>query len=96
MTALFSGFNYNGGVYHGWNSILCNAWDINWKTTIRKFNTFVEHGFSVEQKIRSDNKGTSVFTCDKKEDMYLLHLMFIKNKGHRDFVTTINESMNKY
>jgi hypothetical protein len=65
MTALFSGFNCNGGLHHGWNSMLCNAWDINRKTTIRKFNTFVEHGFSVEQKDRSD-KGTSVFTCDKK------------------------------
>jgi hypothetical protein len=65
VTALFSGFNCNGGVHHGWNSMLCNAWDINRKTTIQKFNTFVEHGFSVKQKDRSD-KGTSVFTCDKK------------------------------
>jgi hypothetical protein len=29
MTALFSGFNCNGGAYHGWNSMLCNAWNIN-------------------------------------------------------------------
>jgi hypothetical protein len=65
MTALFSGFNCNGGVHHSWNSMLCNAWDINWKTTIRKFNTFIEHGFSVEQKVRLD-KGSSVFTCDNK------------------------------
>jgi hypothetical protein len=65
MTALFSGFNCNGGPCHGWNSMLCNAWDVNRKTTIRKFNTFVEHGFSAERKTRSD-KRTSIFNCDNK------------------------------
>jgi hypothetical protein len=65
MSFLMLSYSPTAGINKGWMKYIRHAFNISENCHIKIFQRFINNGFILERKVRKD-KGTSVFTCDKK------------------------------
>jgi hypothetical protein len=95
MSFLMSSYSATAGIHKGWMKYMRHAFDISEKSHVNIFQCFINNGFILERKVRKD-KGTSVFTCDKKGSRYSLHTIHIKSIGTHSFVKIMTDFLRQY
>ena len=69
---LLVGLPRKDGQLHGWAGILANTWGSTFKMMDNQFKAFVNKGFSVERRKRSD-ASTTVLNSDQKKKTKYFH-----------------------